>query len=48
MKLFKYGFQLLRNGKSQVCCIQHDIYKALNGDGWADALFTSAMELPTV
>lgn len=28
--------------------IQHDIYKALNGDGWADALFTSAMELPIV
>ena len=28
--------------------LQQDIYKALNGDGWADALFTSAMELPIV
>lgn len=33
---------------TQQIIIQHDIYKALNGDGWADALFTSAMELPIV
>lgn len=33
---------------TQQIIIQHDIYKTLNGDGWADALFTSAMELPLV
>lgn len=33
---------------TQQIIIQHDIYKALNGDDWADALFTSAMELPIV
>ena len=33
---------------TQQIIIQHDVYKALKGHGWADALFTSAMELPLV